>query len=202
MNTNENAAQATPETTAPSYASTIPLCNLVLGLLIVAQIPIMFGMVSGEATIGIVPWVLCAYPVIIVCVVRMFKNGELVDATVNGVLSAVLMGQNAILGLIYLAFSANGQPMPETVSAGIAQVSGMAFLAGAVILIPVSWLAFHNSKVAGVCILCAGIGFLSLSAMHYGAGQLFGLVGAIGLTILAVYLLLSGIAMLFPKKQG
>lgn len=200
MNTNDNAASTAPAT--PAYASTIPLCNLVLGLLIIAQIPIMFGLVGGEATIGIVPWVLCAYPVIIVCVVRMFKNGELVDATVNGVLSAVLMGQNAILGLIYLAFSASGQPMPEAVSAGIAMISGMAFLAGAVILIPVSWLAFHNSKVAGVCILCAGIGFLSLFAMYYGAGQLFGLVGAIGLTILAVYLLLSGIAMLFPKKQG
>ena len=185
---------------AEMKTSAIPLCDMVLGLLIIAQIPLMFGMVSGAATIGIIPWVAVAYPVIIVCVVLMFKNGELVDATVNGVLSGVLMGQNAVTGIIYLVYSSAGQAVPADVMGGMALISGFAFLAGAIILLPVSWLAFHVNKVGGICICCAGIGFLSLFGLYMGAGGICGLIAGIGLTILAVYLLLTGIGMLFPKK--
>jgi|GEM_PF-7119016 len=180
----------------------IPLCDMILGMLIIAQIPLMFGVVSGAATVGVIPWVLMAYPMIIVCVVLMFKNGELIDATINGVLSAVLMGQNAVTGTIYLVYTAAGQAIPAEVSAGMALISAFAYLVGAIILIPIGWLAFHGTKVGGTCILCAGVGFLALFFLYMGFGSLFGLIAAIGLQILAVYLLLTGISMLFPKKPA
>lgn len=76
--------------------SAIPLCNMTLGLLILAQIPVMFGVLQGAATIWLAPWIICAYPVILVCVIKMFRDGDMVEATINGVLSCILMGQNAV----------------------------------------------------------------------------------------------------------
>ena len=73
--------------------SAIPLCNMILGLLIIAQVPVMFGAISGAGTIWLAPWILCAYPVIVFCVIKMFRDGDMVEATINGVLSCVLMGQ-------------------------------------------------------------------------------------------------------------
>lgn len=35
--------------------SAIPLCNMILGLLIIAQIPVMFGAISGAGTIWLAP---------------------------------------------------------------------------------------------------------------------------------------------------
>lgn len=193
MNENEIAIPRT---------SAVPLCNMTLGLLIIAQIPIMFGLIAGEQTIWLLPWVLCAYPVIIMCVIKMFRDGEMIDATVNGVLSAVLMGQNAVSSAIYLAYSSHGVAVPPEVLGGMALIYGLAFLAGACILLPVAFLAFRASKLAGVCIACAGIGFLSLFPTYWGIANL-GLVAGIGLTVLAVFLLLpNGVFLLFPKKPA
>lgn len=194
------AVPAAAENAPAPRTSAIPLCNMTLGLLIISLIPSMFGMISGEQTIWLLPWMLCAYPVIICCVIKMFRDGEMVDATVNGVLSAVLMGQNGISAIIYLAYSSNGLAVPGDVLMGMALINGMAFLAGACILLPVGFLAFKGSKLAGVCILCAGVGFLSLFPTYWGIANI-GIVAGIGLTILAIYLLFpAGVAALFPKK--
>ena len=42
------------------YATTAPLCNMLLGLLIIAQVPIMLGFIGGDADIGVLPCVLAA----------------------------------------------------------------------------------------------------------------------------------------------
>ena len=196
----ENIAPA-PEA-APPRTSAVPLCNMTLGLLIIAQFPVMFGMISGEQTVWLLPWVLCAYPIIVVCVVKMFRDGEMADATINGVLSAVLMGQNGLSAAIWLAYSSQGTaPSPEVLQ-GMALIYGVAFLAGACILLPYGYLVFKANKLAGVCVICAGIGFLSLFPTYWGIANL-GLVAGIGLTILAVFLLIpAGIMLLFPPKQG
>lgn len=182
-----------------SRTSAIPLCNMTLGLLILAQIPIMFGMISGPATIWLAPWIICAYPVILVCVVKMFRDGDMVEATINGVLSCVLMGQNAVGSLIWLAFTLQGAAVPDEVLAGMALINGIAFAVAAVILLPMGFLAFQGSKVSGVCIMACGVGFLALFFLYYGFGDFFGLIGGAGLVILAVFLLLSAIASFFQK---
>ena len=163
--------------------SAIPLCNMILGLLIIAQIPVMFGAISGAGTIWLAPWILCAYPVIVFCVIKMFRDGDMVEATINGVLSCVLMGQNAISGLIWLVFTLQGQLPPAEVLVGMAMINGMAFLVGA------------------ISIGASGIGFLALFLLYYGFGDFFALIAACGLTILALFLLLSAIISFFPKKN-
>lgn len=189
--------------TQPKFSvSTVPLCNMTLALLILAQIPVMFGIVSGPGTIGLIPWIACAYPVILVCVIMMLKNGEFMDATINGILSTVLMGQNAIAGMIQLAYSVAGQQVPADVAAGMGMINGIAFLVGGIILVCACTVAIRANKIAGACIGISGVGFISLFAMYYGAGPMFGMVGGACLTILAIFLLTTGIMSFFPKKDA
>ena len=96
------------------FASSIPACGLVIGLLIFAQIPIMTGKADPNAIIYAMPWLLAAFPVILICIVFMYLNGEFVDATMNAVLSGVLMGQNFVRGIIALnMYNADSAPTPE-----------------------------------------------------------------------------------------
>lgn len=178
------------------FASTIPACNMIIALLIFAQIPIMFGLAPANAIIYAMPWILAAFPVLLICIVVMFKNGDFVDATINAVLSGVLMGQNFVRGIISLTMlNAGTQPTADILAASAA-IDTWVYLAAGIILLVGGWLAHFNSKLSAFGVWAAAIGFLSLSAMYAGFGQLFGLIGAIGLVTLGVYLLYSGLAIL------
>lgn len=176
------------------FASAIPACGLIISLLIFAQIPIMFGKADPNAIIYAMPWLLSAFPVILICIIFMFLNGEFVDATMNAVLSGVLMGQNFVRGIIALKLLSSGvEPTMELLMSSYA-IDMWVYLAGGVILLVAGWLAHFQSKMAACGIWAGAIGFLALSAMYAGFGSVFGLIGAIGLIVLAVYLLYSGIA--------
>ena len=131
-------------------ASAAEACNLLLGLLIVAQFPIMFGMVSGNAVIQIIPWVLTAYPMILITVVLMYKNGDIVGATCNAVLSVVLMGQNFVKGILSLIYFVTDKKVPIEFARDTALIDGCAYLVGAVMLVFIGWLAFMGCRIAGV----------------------------------------------------
>ena len=178
------------------FASSIPACNMIIALLIFAQIPIMFGAVSPDAMLYVLPWLMAAYPVLLLCIVFMFKNGEFVDATLNSILSGVLMGQNFVRGIMLLTmYNAGTQPTPELVMASYA-IDTWVYLAAGLILVVAGWLCHFQSKMGAIGVWCGAIGFLALSAMNAGLGQFFGLIGGIGLVILGAYLLYSGLAML------
>lgn len=178
------------------YASSIPACNMIIGLLIFAQIPIMFGKADPNAIIYALPWLLAAYPILIVCIVFMYKNGEFVDATMNAILSGVLMGQNFVRGYIALTMLNSGiTASSELVISGYA-IDKWVYFAGGIILLFAGWLAFFQSKMAALGIWAGAIGFLSLAAMYTGFGSVFGLIGAVCLVILGIYLLYSGLAIL------
>lgn len=178
------------------YASTIPACGMIIAILIFAQIPIMFGQSDTNAIIYALPWLLSAFPVLLLCIAFMFKNGELVDGTINAVLSGVLMGQNFVRGIIALTMYNNGVKVtPELMMSSYA-IDKWVYLAGGIILLFACWLAHFNSKMATLGILAGAIGFLALSAMYAGFSSVFGVVGAVGLVILGVYLLYSAIAVL------
>lgn len=178
------------------FASSIPACNMVIALLIFAQIPIMFGKADPNAIIYALPWLLAAFPIILICVVLMYKNGEFVDATMNAILSGVLMGQNFVRGIIALSMLNTGTLVtPELLMSSYA-IDKWVYLVGGVILLFAGWLAHFQSKMAACGIWAGAIGFLALSAMYAGLGQFFGVIGAIGLVILGVYLLYSGLAFL------
>jgi len=177
------------------FASSIPACNMIIALLIFAQLPIMFGKAGGNAIIYALPWILAAFPVLLICIVIMYKNGEFVDATINAVLSGVLMGQNFVRGIIALTMlNAGTQAAPELLMASYA-IDSWVYLGAGIILLAGGWLAHFACKMAAVGVFAAAIGFLALAAMYAGFGQIFGLIGAIGLTILGIYLLYSGIAI-------
>ena len=176
------------------FASSIPACNMIIALLIFAQIPIMFGKADPNAIIYALPWLLAAFPVILLCIIFMFINGDFVDATLNAILSGVLMGQNFVRGLIALSmFNAGTAVSPELMMSSFA-IDKWVYLAGGIILLFAGWLAHFNSKMAATGVWAGAIGFLA--AMNAGFGQLFGLIGSIGLVILGVYLLYSGLALL------
>lgn len=184
------------------HASTIPACGMIIAILIFAQIPIMFGKADPNAIIYALPWLLSAFPVLLLCIVFMFKNGEFVDATINAVLSGVLMGQNFVRGIIALAMYSNGvEVTPELMMSSYA-IDKWVYLAGGIILLFACWLAHFGSKMAALGILAGAVGFLALSAMYAGFGSAFGTVGAIGLVVLGVYLLYSGIAGLLNTAMG
>ena len=178
------------------FASTIPACNMIIALLIFAQIPIMFGLAPANAIIYAMPWILSAFPVLLICIVIMFKNGDFVDATINAVLSGVLMGQNFVRGIIALTMlNAGTQPAPDVLAASAAMDTWV-YLAAGIILLVGGWLAHFKSKLTATGVWASAIGFLSLSAMYAGFGQFFGLIAGIGLVTLGVYLLYSGLAIL------
>lgn len=169
---------------------------MIIALLIFAQIPIMFGLAPANAIIYAMPWILAAFPVLLICIVVMLKNGDFVDATINAVLSGVLMGQNFVRGIISLTMlNAGTQPTADILAASAA-IDTWVYLAAGIILLVGGWLAHFNSKLSAAGVWAPAIGFLSLSAMYAGFGQLFGLIGAIGLVTLGVYLLYSGLAIL------
>ena len=177
-------------------ASSIPACNMIIALLIFAQIPIMFGKASSDAIIYALPWLLAAFPVLLVCIIFMFKNDEFVDATLNSILSGVLMGQNFVRGIIALTMlNAGSTASPELLMSSYA-IDKWVYLVGGVILLFAGWLAHFQSKMAATGVWAGAIGFLALAAMNAGFGQVFGMIGSIGLVILGVYLLYSGLALL------
>ena len=183
-------------------ASAAEACNLLLGFLIVAQFPIMFGMVSGNAVIQIIPWVLTAYPMILITVVLMYKNGDIVGATCNAVLSVVLMGQNFVKGILSLIYFVTDKKVPIEFARDTALIDGCAYLVGAVMLVFIGWLAFVGCRIAGVCIWASATGFLGLTLMYFGILSMGGLIAGIGLNILAVWLIYSGIGGIVNKATG
>lgn len=122
------------------HASTIPACGMIIAILIFAQIPIMFGKADPNAIIYALPWLLSAFPVLLLCIAFMFKNGELVDGTINAVLSGVLMGQNFVRGIIALTMYNNGvEVTPELMMSSYAIDSGFISPAALSCFLPAGW---------------------------------------------------------------
>lgn len=101
------------------YASSAEACNLLLGLLIVAQFPIMFGAAGPNAVIQMITWGITAYPMIIITVVLMYRSGDIVGATSNAVLSVVLMGQNFVKGIMNLVYFVSGKEVPAELQGAV-----------------------------------------------------------------------------------
>lgn len=178
------------------WVSSIPACNMVIAILIFAQIPILFGKLSTDAFIYVLPWLLSAYPIILITVVIMYKNGDFVDATMNAILSGVLMGQNFVRGIMVLSLLNSGAQIPSELMFASFAIDKWVYLAGGIILLFAGWLAHFQCKMAAIGVWAGAIGFLALAALNAGFGSVFGLIGGIGMVILAVYLLYSGLAML------
>lgn len=186
-----------------TWCSPGALGNLTIGLLIMSLVPTMFGLVDPSTVIMTLPWTVPAFPVLLLVVVLQFREGDVVGATANGVLGAVLMGQNFVRGLLALGVVLTGHELPEAAVAGGHMVDGFVYLVGGIVLLTIGWLAAHAATLpGGIAVSLGGIGFLCVSAASFGLGSLLGLVGSIGLTVIAVWLLYSGLAMLISGATG
>lgn len=177
-------------------ASSISACQLIIALLVFAQIPIMFGKVESHAIVYMLPWVMAAFPLILICIVFMYKNGEFLAATMNAFLSGVMMGQNFVRGIIELQFITSGTKMSESLLQASQTIDMWAFLAGGIILLVGSIVEFVGCKMAGIGLFAGSIGFFCMSAMYAGLGGSFGTAAGVLILILAVYLLYGGLAQL------
>lgn len=182
--------------------SSVPACSLIIAMLIFAQIPILFGLAPEGAVIYALPWLLAAYPVLIVCIILMYKNGEFVDATLNALLSGVLMGQNFVRGIIDLVVLAAGAEVDPSLLQASHDIDKWIFLAGGVTLIFGGWIALHDHIAAGIGVWAGALGFICVAAVNAGFGEGFGTAGAAGIVIMGLYLFYTGISGLMKTAMG
>ena len=198
-----SAEQASASPAHGTWCSPGALGNLTIGLLILALVPGMFDLVDPSTVIMTLPWTIPAFPVLLIVVVLQFREGDVVGATANGVLGAVLMGQNIVRGLLALGVVLTGHELPGAAVTGGLKVDGFVYLVGGIVLLTIGWLAAHAvSLPGGVAVSLGGAGFLCVSAASFGLGSAIGRTGSVGLTVIAVWLLYSGLAMLISSATG
>lgn len=180
-----------------TWADPSALGNLIIGILILCQILMMLGKVDILTRITVVPWVLAAFPVLLIVVAIQFMRGDLMGATVNGLLGCVLMGQNFVKGIIDLIFLLKGMTPPQIMVIGGNSVDAVCYLLAGIILLFMGFLAGYMSKAAAISVWSAAVGFLCLSMFFFGyAGPLVAMIGTYGLVVIGVWCIYSGIAML------
>ncbi|NLI92925.1 MAG: hypothetical protein GX434_12235 [Peptococcaceae bacterium] len=108
----------------------------------------------------VIPWILAAFPVLLIVVTVQLRRGDLMGATVNGLLGCVLMGQNFVKGIIDLKFLLSGITPPQAMMMGGMLVDAVAFLIAGIVLLFMGFLAGFMSKLAAFCVWAAAIGFL------------------------------------------
>lgn len=177
------------------WADPAALGNMTIGLLIFAQTFIMFGVVDPLTRIALIPWVVTAFPVLLIVVVIQFRTGDFVNGTCNGLLGVVLMGQNFVKGIIDLSFVLAGKTAPQGMVMGGYTVDAMAFITGGIILLAIGFLACFQSKWAAFSVFAVGIGFVCIGLANFGFSPVFGLIGVCGIMIIGLWLVYSGIAM-------
>lgn len=176
------------------FASSAPACQLIIALLVFAQIPILFGQVPSESIIYAMPWILAAYPVILICIIFMYRNDQFVDATLNAFLSGVLMGQNFVKGIVELVLMTGKVNVSEQLLLAGQAIDKWAFLAGGIVLLVACILEAGKSKMAAIGLFGGAAGFLSMTAFYSGVADICALAGGTGILILGIYLLYAGLA--------
>jgi len=179
-----------------NWADPSALANLTIGLLIFCQAFLMYGKVDPLTIIPVIPWVITGFVILIIVVVVQLRIGDFVGAAANGLLGAVLMGQNFVKGIISLEFVLHGKEVPAAMTAGGYTVDAMAFITAGIILIFIGRLAGYATRWGAIAVWAAAIGFLSLAAAYFGLGSNFAFIGVTGLMVIAAWLVYSGIAML------
>jgi len=178
------------------WADPSALGNMTIGLLILAQAFLLFGKVDPLTRIAVIPWILTAFPVLLIVVVIQYRIGDSVGAAANGLLGTVLLGQNFVKGMIDLAFVLSGKTPPAGLIMGGLAVDGMAFVIAGIILLFVGYLAGYGSKWTAFSIWAAAIGFILIAAAYFGFNPVLALIGVCGLMIVGLWLVYLGIAIM------
>ena len=189
-----------------SEASYGPLCNLTIGFCIFVLTPMLLGIVHGPAVAGAFPIIFCAYPIMVIAVVKMIKQGDLIGGTTNAVCGAVVMGQNGFVALMHLIYSATGKEMPPEVALGNAWFSGFAFVVVGLILFYLTFLLLKVNKATAVCIGIGAVGMFAFGVYFFlnivgNPIMIVGLIGANGLFVLAGHMIYEALKSYLPSGE-
>lgn len=190
------------QTEPVAAADPTPLGNIATGLVLLTLWPILFGLSDATAMVAVLPWALAAAPFILLTTVLAFRAGNLLGAVANGILSGVTLCQNAVWGLVALAYTAAGTAVPEAVSSVKGYMDGTAFLAsaGMLLCVCVIFAQLGNRPMAlSMLVICTGFCCMGLSDL--GVANLR-LPAALCILCFAGWMLYSGCAMLMHGALG
>lgn len=185
------------------WANVAPLTNITIGLMILTQWSIMTGKTGDYTNIALLPWLLPAIALVFVLVILEFRQGLLIDATMNGLLGIVLMGQGVIKGLLMLNGLNHGVTFPAEYMAATAAVGSVGFLIPVILLLIAGFLAFMGfSRIMGFCVWCCALGFLGVALTNFTGNVMFAGLGSFGLIIMGLWLTYLGFAQLLNEGAG
>ena len=175
------------------------LANVVTSFCIFAMSPMLMG--KTGATIGLIPWMLLALPIMLICIVGLFKNKDIVGAMANALLTCMALFNNFMHGVVELYCMGNGIELTEEMRTGMAYMDGGAYLAAAIFLIAVVFLAFQQNRAQAVGVALPMVAFFMLTAQNWG-GFSFGLVPGCLFILFGCWQLYSGCAIMIHEAAG
>ena len=96
------------------WADATPLGNITTGLVLMTLWPVLFGLVDTTAMVAVMPWALAAIPFVVLTSVVAIRNGEILPAVANGILSGLtLCNQSACWGRWWCATPPRAPPFPR-----------------------------------------------------------------------------------------
>jgi succinate-acetate transporter protein len=140
---------------------------------------------------------------VFVLVILEFKQGLFVDATMNGLLGIVLMGQGVIKGILMLNGINNGITLPADYTVASAAVSFVGFLIPVFMLLIAGFLAFMGfSRMMGFCVWCCALGFFGVALTNFTGNVMYAGLGGFGLIIMGIWLTYMGLAQMLNEGVG
>jgi succinate-acetate transporter protein len=185
------------------WANVAPLTNITIGLMILTQWSMLTGKTGEYTNIALLPWLLPAFFLVFVLVVLEFKQGLLIDATMNGLLGIVLMGQGIFKGFLMLNGLNHGITFPPEYMAASAAVASVGFLIPVFLLFIAGLLSFMGfSRTMGVCVWLCALGFLGVAITNFTGNVMFAGLGGFGLIIMGIWLTYLGLAQILNESTG
>ena len=180
------------------WADPNALLNVATGLGIYSLIPYFFGLVDNN--VGCIPWMLGGLIFVIIAVIGCFKNGDIVGATANAVLTGICLFGNLYHAIITLIAGTKG--LPDNLLASLTMGDGAADLGAAFFCGAVAFLAWKANKLQAIAVALPTIAFFLLFLMQMGIAGPFGFVPMICFTLFGTWLLYAGVAMMYEKAMG
>jgi hypothetical protein len=189
--------QREAEQPLPVWANPVALGFIALGVGIFSAAPFLCGWVHPMSAIATVPWGIAALIAFIIVTVILFRNRDIMAATAFGVLGVLLCGAIALKAVQGLMMLLNNVTAPPPLAAGGLITDAMVWVAIAIVLIPIGYLAGYRSKAFAAFIWLADVGVWMLAAVDFGkASHAVGIVGGYLIFLLGIWFLYMGIAEL------
>jgi len=189
--------QREAEQPLPAWANPEALGFIALGVGIFSAAPFLCGWVHPMSAIATAPWGIAALIAFIIVTIILYRNRNIMGATSFGFLGVLLCGAialKAVQGLLMLLY---GVTTPPPLAAGGLITDAMVWVAIAIVLIPIGYLAGYRSKPFAGFIWLADVGVWMLAMVSFGkASHAVGIVGGYFIFLLGIWFLHMGIGEL------